>query len=253
VVGFVWLALMRDRVGPAVYRAGLGATDTVRLARHRQLLRAAIVWFLDFGGVAALFGLLPRVLAQGGVPRGRLGLAVAAWLTALAAASFFGPWLSDRSARRRPFVVGGALLAAAALGGASLGLGRLPAGATTGLLALAALGAGSFAPLLLTIPLELPTTGTARAGAGLGFLVAVGQVGALVVPTLSGAVLESTGDAATALAGLAVAYATIVLPAAGLREPARRAEPAGRGPTGPCGMMSRSRSSRPLARATLNV
>ena len=78
------------------------------------------------------------------------------------------------------------------------------------------IGGGSFAPLLLTLPLELPSVGPAKAGAALGLLMLVGQIGGFLLPIVSGAMAQASGPSA-ALAGLAVVHLLVVVPALGLR------------------------------------
>src|SRR6185295_88300 len=83
-------------------------------------------------------------------------------------------------------------------------------------LAIAAIGGGSFAPLLLTLPLELPSVGPAKAGAALGLLMLVGQVGGFLLPVVSGSIAQTSGSAA-AIGALAVMHLLVVVPALGLK------------------------------------
>lgn len=215
LTGGLWLALIRDRASHARH-AGLG--EIVRLGRDRQLLRVASVQFLLFGGYLALLGLLPRALTDAGLPPAKVGLAVASWLVAAGVANFAGPWLSDRIGRRRPVLLGGAMICGLALAA----LVFLPPSAFTPVLLVAALGGGAVAPLLLSMPLEMPGIGPARAGAALGLLMLVGQAGGFLLPALAGSAVELGGFPA-GLALLAAAHAAILLPLRGLRETARPA------------------------------
>jgi DHA1 family tetracycline resistance protein-like MFS transporter len=131
-------------------------------------------------------------------------------------ANFAGPWISDRIGRRRPVIIGGALLAGLALAGVAVA----PAPQKPLFLAVAAIGGGSFAPLLLTLPFELPGVGPARGGAALGLLMMLGQIGGFLLPVAVGATAEAAGFR-TALLGLAMLHALIVLPALGLHETGR--------------------------------
>lgn len=211
VVGVLWMLLVKDRILPSRHA---GLRDVVALAGNGSLLRVAAMHFLLFGGYLALLGVLPRALAESGMPLGQVGLAVASWLAVAGAANFLGPWLSDRIARRRPFFLVGAVIA----GGALFGLSLWPH--ATWLLAVAALGGGCFAPLLLTTPLELPGIGPARAGAAMGLLMLIGQAGGFALSTMAG---KAAGSGLTAVFGaLAVAHLAILLPALGLRETAPR-------------------------------
>lgn len=215
ITGLAWLLLVRDRTSHARH-AGLG--EVLRLGRDRQLLRVAAVQFLLFGGYLALLGLLPRALTEAGLAPGHVGLAVASWLVAAGVANFAGPWLSDRIGRRRPVLLGGATICGVALAALVL----LPASFFTPVLLVAALGGGAVAPLLLSMPLEMPGIGPARAGAALGLLMLVGQAGGFLLPALAGSAVELGGFPA-GLALLAAAHAAILIPLRGLRETARPA------------------------------
>jgi CP family cyanate transporter-like MFS transporter len=213
-----WLSVVRDRTA-ALPHAGLA--DVLAMAKHPQLRVVAMVHFLLFGGYLALLGLLPRGLVEAGVAPARAGMAIAAWLLVAAIANALGPVLSDRLGRRRPFIVGGGFVAGAAL--ALLALGPSAAGARPlAFLCVAALGGGCFAPLLLAIPAELDGIGPSRAGAALGFLMLIGQVGGFLLPMLAGGVLQAHGLGA-ALGILALVHLAVVLPALRLRETGRAA------------------------------
>ncbi|MBI3181431.1 MAG: MFS transporter [Myxococcales bacterium] len=210
VAGALWMALVRDRIALSRH-AGLG--QVLSLARNRPLLRVAAMHFLLFGGYLAMLGILQRSLVESGMAAGAAGIAVASWLLVAAFANFLGPTLSDRLGRRRPFLLAGSLLA----GGALLALALLPPMSAVWLLAVAALGGGSFAPLLLALPLELPGVGPAKAGGALGLLMLVGQVGGFLLPVATG-LFAGRGGFQAALALLAVTHLAIVLPAWGLPE-----------------------------------
>lgn len=213
VTGVIWLAGIRDRASHARHA---GLRESLRLGRHPALVRVAAVQFLLFGGYLALLGLLPRALTETGLPPAKVGLAVASWLVAAGIANFAGPWISDRIGRRRPLLLGGALVA----GGALAALLIVPSWAFTPVLLVAALGGGAVAPLLLSMPLEMNGIGPARAGAALGFLMLVGQIGGFLLPALAGSAVEIGGFAA-GLALLAVAHAAILIPLRRLPETAR--------------------------------
>lgn len=213
VVAVVWLLSARDRTA-AIRHASV--RSVLALGRLPAMRRIGAVHFLLFGGYLALLGVLPRALIEAGLPPSRASLAVAGWLVVAAAANAIGPWISDRIGRRKPIVIVGAIVAASALAALAIA----PPGAAPLFLAIAAVGGGAFAPLLMTMPAELPEIGVARAGAALGLLMLIGQVGGFALPAIAGAVLQSRGFGAT-LALLALAHLAIVLPALGLRETGR--------------------------------
>ncbi len=227
VAGVLWLVLGRDGVAPSRHASII---DGIRLARNPRLLAVAGMHFLLFGGYLALLGLLPRALSESGLPPARIAIAVASWLAVAGVANFVGPWLSDRLGRRRPFLLIGPAVAAAALGALAL----FPSAASW-LLPLAALGGGVVAPLLLSLPLELPGVGLQRAGAALGLLMLVGQLGGFLLPVLAGQ--AAPHGIAVAIAVLAAAHLLIVVPALAVGETGRAIAP---GPTPPALPMTAS-------------
>ncbi|MBX3190360.1 MAG: MFS transporter [Labilithrix sp.] len=207
-----WLLLVRD--GASLSRHAK-VTDALALVRDGQIRRVAAMHFLVFGGYLALLSLLPRALMESGMSPARVAGAIATWLVCAGLANFGGPWLSDAIGRRKALFLGGALLAGSALLAVAAAAAFAPSKVPI-FLAIAAIGGGSFAPLLLTAPLELPGIGPAKAGAALGLLMLVGQMGGFLLPVVSGAMAQAAGSPA-ALAVLAAAHLLVVVPAIGLR------------------------------------
>ncbi|MBL8610144.1 MAG: MFS transporter [Myxococcales bacterium] len=201
--------------------ASLGAhaplADSLRMVREPGMRRVGAMHFLLFGGYLALLATLPQLLTAAGLSKGKVGLCIAVWLTSAGVANYAGPWVSDKIGSRRPLILAGAVTAGAAL----LAFAVVPKGVGWPLLAVAALGGGSFAPLLLTAPLEMPRVGPARAGAALGLLMLVGQAGGFVVPVLSGVISQGMGFSA-GMAFLALVHLAIVVPALGLASAPKR-------------------------------
>ncbi|MGZ6066769.1 MAG: MFS transporter [Polyangiales bacterium] len=217
VVGGVWFAVVRDRTAPIKHAS---IRDVLALAKLPELRRVGSIHFLLFGGYLALLGILPRALAEAGLPLTKVGWAVASWLLVAALANFTGPVTSDRIGRRRPFVVVGGAVAGLAL----LALAFAPKAAVVPLLCVAAAGGGCFAPLLMALPAEMAGVGPARAGAALGLLMLIGQAGGFLLPTIAGAALQARGFS-VAIGVLAVAHLAIVIPALGLTETGSKARP----------------------------
>jgi NNP family nitrate/nitrite transporter-like MFS transporter len=212
LAALLWLALVRDGVTLMKHAK---VSDALPLAKHPGLRRVAAMHFLVFGGYLALLSLLPRALVETGMSLASVGGAIAVWLVCAGIANFAGPWLSDVVGSRRPFFVGGAIVAAAALAGVAACVAFMPVKVPI-FLAIAAIGGGSFAPLLLTAPLELPGIGPTKAGAALGLLMLVGQFGGFLLPVVSGAIAQAAGSP-VALVALAVLHLLVVVPAIGLR------------------------------------
>lgn len=206
--GALWLLVVRD--GTAVIRHAK-VTDALALIGDANVRRVAAMHFFVFGGYLAMLSLLPRALSETGMKPAVVGTTILAWLVAAGVANFAGPWLSDVIGKRRPLFIGGAILAASSLAAVAASAKFAPSILPI-FLVIAAIGGGSFAPLLLTLPLELPGVGPAKAGAALGLLMLVGQVGGFLLPIVSGAMAQASGPSA-ALAGLAVAHLLVVVPA----------------------------------------
>src|SRR6185295_9175040 len=182
----VWLLGVTDRMVASKHAS---LREVFALAANKGLQMTALMHFCLFGGYLALLGTLPRSLLEAGFTPAQMGLAVAGWLLAAAVGNALGPTLSDRFGLRRPFIIGGAALAGTAL--ALLALH--PTGAALTLLGVAAIGGGCFAPLLLTLPLELPGVGPAKAGAAIGLLMLVGQAGGFLLPIATGVASQHGG------------------------------------------------------------
>lgn len=212
VVALLFSLLVRD--GESAVRHAK-VSDSLALFANGQVRLVAAMHFLVFGGYLALLSLLPRALVESGLSPSKVGGAIATWLAFAGAANFAGPWLSDVLVRRRPVFLAGAVVAGAALLGVAAAAAWAPSKVPV-FLAIAALGGGSFAPLLLTLPLELPGVGPAKAGAALGLLMLVGQAGGFLLPVLSGAMAQASGCPA-AVALLAVLHLAVVVPALALR------------------------------------
>jgi MFS family permease len=210
LAGAVWLLFARDR-GLVASHAGI--RETFALAKISDLRKVALMQLLLFGGYLALLGILPRALVERGLPPAQAGVAVALWLGAAGVANLLGPWASDRIGRRRPLIVGGALVAGAALGLVAI----MPAEATAPLLMVSAIGGGCFAPLLLTLPLEIEGVGPKRAGAAIGLLMLFGQAGGALLPVISGAAADK-GGLSVAIGVLALVHLAIVFPARSVKE-----------------------------------
>lgn len=213
IVGGLFAVLVPDRGALAPHAS---IKSSFALAAEPELRRVAAMHFLLFGGYLALLGLLPHALLAMGLAPHEVGLAVAGWLVCAAVANFAGPVIAARLGARRPV-----LMVGAAVAGLGLGVLALTGAQPMLCLGVAALGGGCLAPLLLTAPLEMPRIGAARAGAAIGLLTLVGQLGGFLLPILSGALVREH-DFSLSLGALAIAHLAIVIPAWGLVEKGER-------------------------------
>ena len=229
-----WYRVVRDET---LFRVPAATWDDLRsVARNRGVRRVASVQFLLFGSYLAMLVVLPPLLSA----RVASSLLPALWLAVAVAANVLGSRWSDRLGLRRPFIIGGASLAAASL--VLLALGGPPE-----LILLTALGGGLSAPLVATLPLELPYAGAPALGAALGVVLVGGQLGGVLLPLLVGAALQHGGGEA-ALAVLAGAHLLI----SDSRGAAGR-DRHERSRTGSPGGFRRSCGVRPLARKDVHA
>lgn len=204
LAALTWGLLLRDR-GAVAGHARL--SEGFALVRIVELRGVAAMHFLLFGGYLALLGLLPRALLAFGLEATEVGLAVAGWLFCAGIANFGGPMLAERVGRTT-VIVTGALVA-----GSALTLLALLPSHPAWLLGVAAFGGGSFAPLLMTYPLQIEGIGLAKAGAAIGLLALIGQLGGFLLPVLASTLVGEGGHFDHALAALAVVHLAIVVPA----------------------------------------
>jgi cyanate permease len=218
LVGIIWLMSIPDRI-PLSEGTSIG--QLLRMGNDKQLMRVTLSQMLQFGGYLVMLGVLPRALTETGMGPASVGIAVALWLGVLGVFNLVGPWLSDLTGQRRPFVLSGSLIAGIGL----LIMAFSPPSWFLLLLIVAAIGNGIFGPLLITIPIEMPSVGPQKVGAAIGFMFTLGQVGAFFLSLITGAAADAGGLTAT-LVVLALIHLFILIPFRGLRETGRKAQPA---------------------------
>jgi MFS family permease len=214
LIGILWLLMVKDRIPPS---EGTSIRQVINMGKDGQMVRVTLIQTMQFGGYVVMLGILPRALTESGLSPAIVGEAVALWLAVLGLFNIVGPWLSDLKGERRPFVLIGALLAGAGL----LVMAFSPSWSYLWLLIVIAIGNGCFGPILVTIPIEMPSIGPAKVGAAIGFIFTFGQIGAFLLSTFTGIAAESGGLAA-ALVTLAAVHFIIIIPFRGLMETGRR-------------------------------
>jgi DHA1 family multidrug resistance protein-like MFS transporter len=197
---------------------GPGPDDGRRLVRA---LTGAI--FLQWLGASAILPLLPLYLRQQGSSYGLVGVVMAAYFAASLLAQYPAGWLADRVGRR-PVLVGGLLLYAAASLGFLLPVGP---GTETALRALQGVGAGSAE--VAALAMVAGAVAPARRGRAFGSIYS-GQLGGMAVGPLIGTLI-GVGAMHLIFAGAAVAAvaaAATVLSATAVARHGRARAPADR-------------------------
>ncbi len=140
---------------------------------------------------SAYYGLnawLPDAYAERGWSAGEAGLLLAMMNLTAIPSSFVIPWLSDRTGRRSPFLLG---LCLSFIAGAVM-LVALPGLAYAGAL-LAGVAQGGLFALVMTLPLDFERT-PRRVGALVAMMLGLGYTIAAASPFLLGAIRDATGS-----------------------------------------------------------
>ena len=203
--------------------AGTVRDDLATVLSHRGLRLLVVVgtvYLLVRHGIQAW---IPTIMEGRGLTAG-----VAAGLaTLLVVARTVGvlaiPPLSDRLGRRRPVVIGSGVLLVIGVGGMAVSGSHL--GGSVLVVAVAGVGLGGLAPMIRTLPIELPEIGPRLTGTATGLVFTIGEVGGFLGPVVLGASADGLGTfdvglAAFALAGVAVVAAGWLLPAFDVGGPA---------------------------------
>lgn len=179
----------------------------------RLLVVVGAVYLLVMHGTQAW---LPAIMEGRGLSAGlAAGLA-----TVLVVARTVGiltiPPLSDWLGLRRPVVIGCGTLVAVGVGGMVVSGSNLPLSAAV--VAIAGLGLGGLAPMIRTLPIELPEIGPRLTGTATGLIFTIGEIGGFLGPVVLGVSVDLTGTydiglTALAVAGVAVVAAGWLLPA----------------------------------------
>jgi MFS transporter, CP family, cyanate transporter len=189
---------------------------------ERPPIRSGVGWLLvaAFGLMGLVYYGLTAWLPASYVERGWSEASAGVLLGVLNIAAIPGallvPWLSDRAASRRRFLIACGLLLIAGL------LGLVAPGGTYGAYvssAVVGFAIGSMFPLVLTLPLDLEDQ-PPRVAALVGMMLGVGYTGAALSPVALGAIRDATGTFTQALwilllLGVLWALTVTVLPLSG--------------------------------------
>jgi sugar phosphate permease len=180
VVAIAWLILGRNTpAGVSVPKTPFNA-GIRRALTSRNIWLAAVTFFLLLGGFQAYTANLAKALV--GV-HGTSPAQAGTISSMLTWGALFGtllvPVISDRVGTRRPFIYGGAIIAAICL---YLAWYYAPGGATMVWIMLGGFCLGGMVPILFTLPLELPEIGNQYVGGSAALMNSLGNLGGALVP-----------------------------------------------------------------------
>jgi nitrate/nitrite transporter NarK len=191
--------------------------------RSRNILLVCAVYFLFMGTFTAFSGNFPEALEL----IHNISPATAGTITALftgggIVGNLLVPTLSDRLGLRKPFIYGSVIIIPVCLFAAWQ---LAPSVATWILVFLGGLGVGTFPPVILTLPLELPEIGQEHVGGTTGLMLTAHAMGGVIIPLLVISPILSSGTSGAYTTGflvMAILLIVAVIPTLFLRETGRR-------------------------------
>ncbi|MFC1896800.1 nitrate/nitrite transporter [Thermodesulfobacteriota bacterium] len=198
VVGILWLLTVKEPP-PAPVAADAGPAPSlmqllIGLIKNPQVLVICVMYFMFLGGWIGMAGVYPSLgVAARGLTHGQAAFPVTLALLVYVGGCFVFPTISDKMGLRRPIYSICLLIS---------GFGMFMTAVTSGytmILVWAAvwgLTAGAI-PIIFAVPFEMPSVGLALGGAAIGLILAAGNVGGFLFPTIIGKF--SGGDPATSL------------------------------------------------------
>lgn len=187
------------------------------IAVVRDLWRLAIFYSLPAAAYMGALSHLPPILGERGVENPGFYFMLMTGFGAIA--NFAGGAISDRLGRRK-IVLLTCCLGLAAMIPLMVSLSEGPA--LIAVMILAGVFFGPIIPISVIIPVELPDVGPAKAGAALGFMFMIGNIGAIVSPLIIGVLLDATGSIGAAMAFPVACLLLTALPLRSLTETGRR-------------------------------
>lgn len=222
VMAIAWLLTVRS-VGTGAVEATETAGSNLRadlrtVLTHRALGLLVVVGTVYLLAIHGSQAWLPTIMEARGLAPGAAAALATVFVVGRIAGVLAIPTLSDWLAVRRGVVAACGLLVAVGVGGLLLtGADVWLSGVTV---FVAGVGLGGLAPMIRTLPIELPDIGPRLTGTATGLLFAVGEVGGFLGPVVLGASVDLSGSyeaglAILAGAGLAVVLAGALLPPLG--------------------------------------
>jgi len=229
VVALLWALIGRSTPRGVEIEKRPIISGIIRGARSRNVRLLGLVIFCVLGAFLSISGNLPRALESVHQVGAEAAGAIASMLTwGGVIGSIVLPSVSDRVGLRKPFIYGGAVLAAICFYTAWQ---VAPGGATGVLVFIGGIFLGGLVPLLMALPLEFPEIGHEYVGGTSGLINSLGHMGGVLLSLLVVAPLMSAGTMGAYSTGFTLAallLAGIALPAAFLMETGPRGRRGGK-------------------------
>jgi NNP family nitrate/nitrite transporter-like MFS transporter len=223
VAACLWVLLARNAPKGVKINMPPMISGIKRGLRSRNILLVCVVYFLFMGTFTAFSGNFPEALEL----IHNMSPATAGTITALftgggIVGNLLVPTLSDRLGLRKPFIYASVIIIPVCL---FFAWQLAPSVATWVLVLAGGLGVGTFPPVILTLPLELPEIGQEHVGGATGLMIAAHSIGGTIIPlfVISPIVAAGTAQAySTGFLVMMVLLVAAIIPTLFLRETGRR-------------------------------
>ena len=181
---FVRERIIGERFVPSVAMVMKGLAFVLRL---RSVWLLSINYMIMLGGYMAWAGHMPGFFEHNwGMSKALAGQIVSIGLFTALFAGIIGPTISDRIGLRKPILLWACVIGAVLsfIQGSFIGLPLII------IMILLPFGLGSIAPLVLTIPFELKELPQIAAGAAIGIIFTMGNLGGFIWPIVAGKLID---------------------------------------------------------------
>lgn len=228
VIAFACMCMVMTIIWMLLYREGdaQGAVEKRKqaiLSNFGNVLKVRDIWLVAFffglylAATGTVTALLPVILEERGVSRP--GEIVSIWMWVGIVSTALGGVASDKLGRRKPFLIGAAIVMAIGLPLLS-GVQGMALIATLVLLGIAA---GTLAPLKTVLAVEIKGIGPSLAATAFGFMMMVGFALSFLGPSVSGKLMDMTESSFSAFLLMAVCMLVAAGIAVALKETGKRA------------------------------
>jgi nitrate/nitrite transporter NarK len=219
LTGILWMVLYKD----APKKAGETAKKNKGDVREnfKKVLKVKDVWLIALFyafcnmGLISIISFLPIIFEERGMTKA--GEAVAVILGTSVLFNIAGGILSDKLGKRKLFLWSSAL----AFGICVPFFGLFNGVLLIVSLAIAGAAMGTFAPIMMTVPVELEKVGPALAGTAIGFIFMIGNVGGFIGPVFAGKIMDITGTYWSGLIFMTICFIAASLIVVPLQETGR--------------------------------